>query len=66
MSKVIINGIVCWVNDPDFIVIDEGEYIHCKSARPPSINEHVNLHGRISSSTRSFNGKEFISFYVEV
>lgn len=65
MSRAIIDGVVCWVCDYDFIVSDNGCLMHCRSSHPPKINASVSADGTIRSSVKSFNGQSVVVNYYD-
>lgn len=66
MSKAIIDGMVCWVCDNDFIICDNGTLMHCRSSHPPRVNDRVSMDGTIKSSVKSFNGQSLVVNYFDV
>ena len=53
------------VSDNDFVVVCDGDYIHCKSKVAPRKGETIAVLGTLKSERRTLYGKPIITHYIE-
>lgn len=66
MNYVRLSGYVYSVVDnSNYVLAVDDEFIHCRSSRPPVIGEELTVTGSIRSSIGYYRGRKFVEHYID-